>query len=84
MDRDLDKNWQDLCQAAAAEQDPKKLMALIAEIVRALEDRDRKAPSFRRNMRDCGGNTLPIPRAWRVSTQHSGEFHNSSFNDCSE
>jgi hypothetical protein len=43
MNRDLEKNWQDLCQAAAAEQDPKKLMALIAKIVRALEDRDRKS-----------------------------------------
>jgi len=63
MDQDRDKNWQDLYQAAATEQDPKKLMALLAKIVKALEDRDRTARSVRANTKDCGGNTLPIPCA---------------------
>jgi hypothetical protein len=31
MDQNRDKNWQDLYQAAATEQDPKKLMALLGQ-----------------------------------------------------
>jgi hypothetical protein len=42
MDQDRDKNWQDLYRAAATEQDPKRLMALLSEIIKALEGRDRK------------------------------------------
>ena len=61
MDQNRDKNGQDLYQAAATERDPKKLMALLAKIINALEDRDRKGRSVRANMKDCGGNTLPIP-----------------------
>ena len=40
MDQDRVKNWRELYQAAANELDPKKLMALIAEIARALDERD--------------------------------------------
>ena len=47
MDQDRGKDWRELCQAAATELDPKKLMALIAEITRALDERDR-------------GGTLPV------------------------
>lgn len=42
MDEDRVKNWQELCTAAASELDPKKLMALIAEITRALDERDER------------------------------------------
>ena len=45
MDQGSDKNWRDLCQAAATEQDPDKLMALVAEIIKALDARNRKAGS---------------------------------------
>lgn len=68
MDQDRDKNWQDLYRAAATEQDPKRLMALLSEIIKALEDRDRKAESVRRSMKNCGGNTLPIPCAGERGT----------------
>lgn len=42
MDQGSDKNWQDLCQAAATEQDPKKLMILVAEIIETLDDRNKR------------------------------------------
>jgi hypothetical protein len=42
MDQDRVKDWRELCKAAANELDPKKLMALIAEITRALDERDKK------------------------------------------
>ena len=35
MDQDRVKDWRELCKTAANELDPKKLMALIAEITRA-------------------------------------------------
>ena len=42
IDQDQTRDWRELCKAAANEQDPKKLMALIAEISKALDDRDRR------------------------------------------
>ena len=36
MDQDP-ANWRELCEAAATEQDPNKLMALVAQINRALD-----------------------------------------------
>ena len=50
---DQDQNWQDLCQAAATERDPKKLMALIAELIKALDSRDRKAGLAGGSLNDC-------------------------------
>jgi hypothetical protein len=44
MDQDRVKDWRELCQAAANELDPKNLMALIAEITRALDERDARLP----------------------------------------
>jgi len=42
MDQDPTKDWQELCEAASKEPDPKKLMSLITEIVKMLDDRRRK------------------------------------------
>jgi len=42
MDQDRVKDWRELCKAAANELDPKKLIALIAEITRALDERDER------------------------------------------
>jgi hypothetical protein len=54
MDQGRDKNWRDLCQAAATEQDPNKLMELVAEIIKTLDARNRKAGSAA----DCSGASL--------------------------
>ena len=35
------RDWRKLCEAAAKEQDPDKLMALVIELNKALEERDR-------------------------------------------
>ena len=37
------RDWQELCEAASKEPDPKKLMSLIAEIITMLNDRRRKS-----------------------------------------
>jgi hypothetical protein len=42
MDQDRTKDWRELCEAAASELDPAKLMNLIAELTRALDERDQK------------------------------------------
>jgi hypothetical protein len=57
MDQGSDKNWQDLCQAAATEQDPKKLMMLVAEIIETLDDRNRRPESPVVNRQDRDGRT---------------------------
>jgi hypothetical protein len=35
------EKWMDLCEQAARERDPKKLMELTAEIVRLLDEKNR-------------------------------------------
>jgi hypothetical protein len=42
MDQDHAKDWRELCKAAANEPDPRKLMSLIAEITRALDERNKR------------------------------------------
>jgi hypothetical protein len=59
MDQGSDKNWQDLCQAAATEQDPKKLMMLVTQIIKALDDRNRRAGPPVVNRTDCDGGSIP-------------------------
>jgi hypothetical protein len=45
LDKDQPKDWRELCKAAARELDPQKLMQLIGELTRALEERDRRPHS---------------------------------------
>jgi hypothetical protein len=58
MDQSSDKKWQDLCQAAATEQDPKKLMLLVAEIINTL-DRNRRAGPPAVTTEDCSRSSFP-------------------------
>ena len=63
MEHGSDKNLQDLYQAAATEQDPKRLMSLIAEIIKVLDDRNLESgfPILKRS--ECAGGSftnLPI------------------------
>ena len=36
------EQWQELCGQAAIEQDPKKLMALTSEIIRLLNEKEKR------------------------------------------
>jgi hypothetical protein len=40
MTRDRSMDWQELCKKAANELDPAKLMQLIAELTKALDERN--------------------------------------------
>ena len=42
MDQDPTRDWQELCEAASKEPDPKKLMSLLTEMVKMIDDRRRK------------------------------------------
>jgi len=42
VDKDHNKDWRELCKAVANELDPAKLMDLIAQLTRALDERDKK------------------------------------------
>jgi hypothetical protein len=62
MDQGSDKNWRDLCQAAANEQDTKKLMMLVAEIIETLDDRNRRSRSPVAKRQDRDGSSFPSVR----------------------
>ena len=49
MDQPHTKDWRELCKAAANEPDPNKLMALVAEITKALDERDGRRNVSRTN-----------------------------------
>jgi len=36
------ERWRELCEQAAVEQDPKKLMVLVAEITRLLDEKQER------------------------------------------
>lgn len=37
------RDWESLCEAASKEQDPNKLMVLISELMKALDERKKSA-----------------------------------------
>jgi hypothetical protein len=49
MDKRREQNWRELCEAAAAEQDPNKLMALVAELNKVLDELHRDYESAAEN-----------------------------------
>ena len=57
------KDWRELCQAAAIEEDPDKLMELIDEINKALGELHRNPEFTVENKDKSGGNSSPIPYA---------------------
>ena len=58
MDKLREQNWRELCQAAATEQDPNKLIALVAELNKVLDELQGKRESAG-NKKDCGGSSFP-------------------------
>jgi len=59
MDKRREKNWRELCEAAAAEQDSNKLMGLVAELNKVLDEMHRNHESAAENKRECGGSSYP-------------------------
>jgi hypothetical protein len=47
MDQDRKKDWRELCKAAANELDPAKLMDIIAELTRALDQHEKRPVTVR-------------------------------------
>ncbi len=48
------ERWRELCNLAAVEQDPKKLIQLAAEITRLLSEKENRLLMQREKARDCG------------------------------
>jgi hypothetical protein len=67
MNQDQVKDWRDLCEAAASEQDPNKLMALVAQIITAVDDRNRRVGSAAGKTKNDHESSLPRP------VEHSGD-----------
>lgn len=47
MQGETKERWQELCEQAAVEQDPKKLLALTGEINRLLLEKEERLKDFR-------------------------------------
>jgi hypothetical protein len=56
MDQDRTTDWRELCKAAANEPDANKLMALVAQITKALDERDARRNVNRRNEKNSEAN----------------------------
>jgi len=57
--QDRSRDWRELCKEAATELDPAKLMNLIAELTRALNERDRNRQSATgEDTKTCRGISL--------------------------
>jgi hypothetical protein len=46
------EKWMELCERAAEEQDPVKLMALVKEIDRLLQEKEDRLAAFRKQDRE--------------------------------
>lgn len=57
--QDRDNNWRDLCQMAATEEDPDKLTVLVAEIISALDERNRKSGPRIQNEKNSREDSFP-------------------------
>ncbi|HUD67319.1 MAG TPA: hypothetical protein VMQ17_22235 [Candidatus Sulfotelmatobacter sp.] len=60
MTQDRSMDWQELCKKAANELDPAKLMQLIAELTKALDERNNNRSNGleRGDDKDPGGRSL--------------------------
>lgn len=58
--RDRTKDWRELCGAAANEHDPAKLMDLIAQLTKALDERDKKRRNGTGENPDENGGNRPL------------------------
>lgn len=58
MNGDKREEWMRLCELASKEQDPDKLMGLVQEITRLLDERERQLKSRRTT---TGGNPTNQP-----------------------
>ena len=60
MDQGQEKDCRELCQAAAIEKDPDKLMVLVDEINKALRELRRKPEFAVENKKNCSGNASSV------------------------
>jgi hypothetical protein len=60
MDQDQSKDWRAICEAAAREVDPAKLMGLISELTRALDARDQQRRKTSKETEDKDDVARPL------------------------
>jgi hypothetical protein len=62
---DEKERWMDLCELAAKEQDPAKLMALVAEINRILESKEQRLKQVH-SANKTMGNEFPASEGHKI------------------
>ena len=71
MDQHQTKDWRELCKAAAGEPDPNKLMALVAEINKALDECDSRRNVNRGIEKISEANfSAPVSKKWEGTDLH--------------
>jgi hypothetical protein len=61
MQGERGEHWMQLCKQASVEQDPKKLMQLIAEINRLLQEKERRLMNLRGISARNGRSSTELP-----------------------
>ena len=59
------ERWQQLCEQAAVEQDPEKMLALITEINRLLSEKEERLRNLR--LRPDGKRDIPVNNPAHIS-----------------
>jgi hypothetical protein len=62
-----EEHWQELCRQASVEQDPKKLMTLVAQINELLDEKQKRLN------RDAGGTNEPTNQRGIEPTDRSAD-----------
>ena len=64
---DKKESWIELCELAAREKDPTKLMALIGEIDRLLESKEQRVPMAPRSVAENPGKKNKLQDVDRIT-----------------
>ncbi len=67
------ERWQELCALAATEDDPEKLLKLITEINRLLQEKEDRLVAMRRGLGTVPVRLASLPRTTNSHTEHLGK-----------
>ncbi len=64
----MTKDWRELSEAASREQDPKKLLELVEQLDKALEEREKTLKEKKEPLTNRDSNLYPFPTVRTIST----------------
>jgi hypothetical protein len=64
----MTKDWRELSEAASREQDPKKLLELVEQLDKALEERENTLKEKKEPLTKRDSNLYPFPTVRAITT----------------